>query len=378
MTLDHDEHLDDLLRTLDPADDDLGPAARDRADALLERILGTTPIAVVAPRKRPRAPWIALGAAAAAFTIAAATLPSLFPSTPAYATWTPEPVPVTGATRDAAVGACEKAMAQSPGRRDEDEPLQPDPRVETARTVLAEQRGRVILVSLVTDSDSSYSCTFDADHPTRVLAAGGGIATIGTPPRPALGDTELRAFGWGMTTGPDWGFARTSGRVGSAVAGVTIRSGGTTLEASVADGVFAAWWPVPPRQDEPVIIDIRYDITLTDGSVRTAVDEDLGLGARPGPREIARVQRGGGAGPDGGMGTAGGLVGSEVVGVTVHADGQDTIAEVSDGTFRARWPLPRGTTKSPSATEPGPTTYTVALRDGTVLHDVRPVSGSGS
>ncbi|WP_432557486.1 hypothetical protein [Granulicoccus sp. GXG6511] len=394
MTPDRDDRLDDLLRTLDPAPDDLGTDARGRADALLEHITATpspaqpgTPGGPPSDEQRrptrslssgrPRARWVAIGAAAAAFAVAAATLPSLWPVTPAYATWTAEPIPVTGATRDKAVDACQKVLAERATGSRGGGP-QPQPRAETARTVLAEQRGEVILVSLVTDNDSTYSCMFDADRPTRPVAGGGGIATTETPPRPPLGPDELRSFGNGLKGGADGGYADTSGRVGADVRSVTIHANGLTLDATVTDGVFAAWWPVQGPFEEPMITDIRFDVTLVDGSVRTGVDDGMDRGPRPGPREIGRVERGGGVGSDGGIGTAGGLVGSDVIGVTVHADGRDTVAEVRDGTFRARWPLPQGAAHAQAATGPSASTYTLTLRDGTVLGHQRPVSGSGS
>ncbi|HHV21497.1 MAG TPA: hypothetical protein GXZ30_08180 [Propionibacterium sp.] len=402
MTLHHDDRLDELLRTLDPAATDLDADARWRADALLDRITATPSVddpddahrpsgeglrPVPAPvdsldahtvrARRPRWRWLAVGAAAAAFAVAAATLPSLWPVTPAYATWTAEPIPVTGVIRDKAVNACQQVLAdRATGSRGGGP--QPEPRAETARTVLAEQRGEVILVSLVTDNDSTYSCMFDAARPTRPVAGGGGIATTETLPRPPLGPEQLRSFGNGLRGGADGGYADTSGRVGSDVRAVTIHANGLTLDATVTDGVFAAWWPVPGPFEEPMITDIRFDITLADGSVLTDVDDGMGRGPRPGPREIGRVERGGGVGSDGEVGTAGGLVGAEVVGVTVHADGRDTVAEVVDGTFRAQWPLPRGSAEAQAESEPSATTYTLTLRDGTVLGHQRPVSGAGS
>lgn len=400
MTLDNDDRLDDLLRTLDPAAGELETAANQRADALLARILTTPPGepltgidagtsipagAAKRPAFMPIDPamssrrhrrWLVLPAAAATLVAAWAALPSLLPVTPAYATWTSTPTPVTGPAYDKTVGACQKAMASSADRGEG--PYRPDPRAETARTVLAEQRGQVILVSLISDNDSAYSCMFDAARPGRPHSASGGIATVSTPSSPPLDDDQLRSLGPGMSGGPEGGFAHTQGRVGADVRTVTIHSSGMTLEASVTDGVFAAWWPISGSFEEPMIMDIRFDVTLADGRVLMDVPDGMNRGPRPGPREIGRVQRGGGASSDGDVSTAGGLVGSEVREVTVHADGRATPAEVADGTFRAKWSAPKGSADAGAASGPSPATYTLTLRDGTVLPHVRPISGADS
>lgn len=376
MTLSYDtddQRLDDLLRTLDAAEPRLDLATERGGKMLLENILATpsTVIPLASKQPPPRRRWLLAGAAAAVVTLAATTIPGLLPTTPAYGTWTATPIPVTGETRTKAVDACQKQLADS--GRGWKGPERPKPLADTARTVLAEQRGQVILVSLVTDNDSTYTCAFDAERPDRVSMASGGIATEQTPVSPPLAAEQLRSFGWGYSSEANWAFADTTGRVGADVRAVTIHANGTTFDATLEDGIFAAWWPAPVRS-EPMIIDVRFDVTLADGRVLTTVDDGMARGPRPGPREIGRVERGAGVGPDGDIGTAGGLVGSEVVGVTVHADGQDTVAEVSEGIFRASWPLAKGTADHQASTEPSDTRYTLALRDGTVLENVRPVT----
>ena len=63
-----------------------------------------------------------------------------------------------------------------------------------------------------------------------------------------------------------WSFAL--GRVGGDVTSVEVRlSDGSTLEASVADGVWAAWWP-----SEETVREVRP--TLADGTVGTAAELD--------------------------------------------------------------------------------------------------------
>lgn len=57
--------------------------------------------------------------------------------------------------------------------------------------------------------------------------------------------------------------------------------------------------------------------------------------------------------------------------MTVHADGVDTVAAVSDGTFEARWTLPEGVRADRGESQ---VRYTVTLDDGTVMADVVPLN----
>ena len=59
-----------------------------------------------------------------------------------------------------------------------------------------------------------------------------------------------------------------SGPVGADVAAVTVHSGGQTVEATVAAGRYAAWWPGSAYNTGPdgvLRISLRFDITLHDG-----------------------------------------------------------------------------------------------------------------
>ena len=49
--------------------------------------------------------------------------------------------------------------------------------------------------------------------------------------------------GVGLSSADEGTFGMTSGRVGRDVRGVTIVTGGTEVEATVANGWFSAWWP---------------------------------------------------------------------------------------------------------------------------------------
>lgn len=65
--------------------------------------------------------------------------------------------------------------------------------------------------------------------------------------------------------------------------------------------------------------------------------------------------------------TAQGQLGTQVVAVTIHADGHDTTATVSDGYFAAWWPIAQGST-------PGKPTYDLTLRNGQVLRNQKPLA----
>lgn len=372
-----DQTLDRTLRSLDAADTDLDETARRRGDALLNRILADSDparpsIAPMTPR-RSRRRWLIVPAAAAALALAFAVRPETGGS-PAYAAWTPDPMPVASPARERAIEACRAQFDEAARTLPEAGPEQPMPQADTARVQIAEQRGPNVFVALMTDNESTMTCLSDIARPGRVLASGGGIATESTPPPAPLAPDGLRSLGHGLQTDDGEGYAHTQGRVGTDVRSVTIHSEGLTFEATLSDGTFAAWWPVAIPASELTIIDVVYDVTLTDGRVLTSVDDGLGLGRRPGPREIGRIERGGGTGPEGEVSTVGGLIGREVAGVTVHADGRDIETTIRHSTFSAQW------TRQQDAPDPAatPVSYTLTLVDGTILRDVRPVSGTAS
>lgn len=144
-----------------------------------------------------------------------------------------------------------------------------------------------------------------------------------------------------------------------------------TLQATVSDGWFAAWWPTTAASEPSPSPIIAYDVTLTDGRVLTDADPGLGQGKAPGPREIGRVERGGGASEQGTVETVAGHAGSEVVGVTVRVGDTSVKATMTDGVFHASWPAEATGTQTP-------TTYDLTLTDGTILRGQHPDSGAGS
>uniref|UniRef100_UPI003D7C6FCE hypothetical protein n=1 Tax=unclassified Kineococcus TaxID=2621656 RepID=UPI003D7C6FCE len=67
----------------------------------------------------------------------------------------------------------------------------------------------------------------------------------------------------------------TSGAAGTDVAGVTIHAGSCTVQATVRQGRYVAWWPGPAFRDETAApsgpdrstLLLTYDLTLSDGTV---------------------------------------------------------------------------------------------------------------
>ncbi|MEU9509380.1 hypothetical protein AB0D32_24230 [Micromonospora sp. NPDC048170] len=256
--------LDAALRSLDAAST---PTAEQhqRAAATLERIVATAPAAdtnpgAAAPVRRTRRRLLLVPVAAAALTAAAIVLPTGNDGGRAYASWTPVPTALTAAEIDAVAPACRKRLRG--GSLD----------LERARLVLAERRGEhVALLYRTDDPDISGSClarNLQGDDDVDDVDVGIGGSTGPALPAPARGFTQ--------GTIADYRDASvTDGAAGADVAGVTIHAGNLTVQASVSNGRYVAWWPgaaLERDRDQPSGEDgarpiITYDLTLTDGTV---------------------------------------------------------------------------------------------------------------
>ncbi|MBK9100257.1 MAG: hypothetical protein IPM90_01525 [Austwickia sp.] len=372
-----DQHLDTVLRDLDPGGQ-LDDAARIRADAALERILATppTPPPPRAVRRGRRARWL-IPAAGVTALAAVVVIPALTGSdAPAYASWSKVPSPVPAAELDAATTACQEALREDE-RRAVDIPAEhrPDVRADTAKVVLSERRGTYVFVALATASGAELSCLRDTEGS---MGASGSSPSVGGPKPATLAPDQVEASGPGYSGGPEGAFALLQGRVGGDVGAITVHAkgpdGDLAVEATVAGGRFAAWWPVradavadPDRFDNGILA-FTVDVTLADGTVRRNAPV-TGLPPQrkaPGPREVGQVTRGGGAGPDGEYAFVGGTVGAEVTAVVVHIDGHALPATLESQGFTARFPSASG-----PASEP---TFDLTLRDGTVLRGVKAIS----
>ena len=262
------------LRDLDPApttvptDEEL-----ERADATFVRILATPSHAQVRaepgrPRRRRSRLLVPLGLVGAA----GATVPALLlGGGSAFASWTPKPEPLRAAAVSEAAATCRASLAV------------PD---QGERVVIAERRGGWTYV-LIAGPTAEGTCLMPddlvgnrdpADHKEK-----GFFGTYDTEPveAPTLARDSIVEAGsmqgsvrtpgaLPFTTDDGW-FSWVEGYVGSDVTGVTVHPPvGPDVEASVANGRFAAWWPSdqPSSENLEVMEAWTYTVTLADGTTR--------------------------------------------------------------------------------------------------------------
>lgn len=280
-----DPARDLVLRTLDPAPT-TEPVDRERQAALLATVLATStgaeaPSGLRPVHRRHGRRLVLASAAVGALTAAALVLPGLGNGY-AYASWTPDPRPVGAADLALVRSACLDDFGSGPPTSGGTDGVV----AKDLAVRLAERRGTWVGLLLTGNQSSTeweVSClaelpagTTDVRHVSVAASGGGGFA----PPR-AHEFVPGGVAEFGVDTGL-FGSGRrqpasvTSGRVGSDVAGVTVHSGATTVEASVEHGTYAAWWPStaftapPSRQPDgqggPTLT-ITYDLTLKDGTV---------------------------------------------------------------------------------------------------------------
>lgn len=390
-----DDALDALIAGHDVADTAMTADRAARRDVLLAQILADAPAAdpaataevdatadaydtaevagtSFAPRG-PRRRWMRVArwavpaavAAALAGVFAMGNLPGS--QGVAYASWTPDPTPLTGQALADAESACRANLAESLTTM-QDVPADQRPTVtpEAARTVIAEQRGDFVFLSMVADDTSTAQCFFDAGDLSRVVGSTGGFATAGAPQPEPVPPGQVEAAGAGASSGPQGDYVFTTGRVDPGTRAVTVRTAGQTINASVADGHFAAWWPQRLLGANAPNPPVAYDVTRADGQVVTDAPDLLAPKA-PGPEQIGAISTGGGVSADGPVATLGGQAGERVAAVTIHVDGRTIEAPVSDGVFYAEWP-------SQGSEMKGTPTFDLRLVDGTVLRDQQPVA----
>ncbi|MCO8275880.1 hypothetical protein M1L60_35410 [Actinoplanes sp. TRM 88003] len=224
----------------------------ERAAATLDRIVATPPDP---PRRVFFQRWMLVPALAAVVAVAVIVVP-WGRSGRAYATWTPVPVPLSAAETDLVGAACRDDMR-----------IYQYLDLNRADLVLAERRGEI--AALVYRHDDPASIGFclarnlpgsdDVDDVKTSYAGSSG--SFGQAPRGAFTEGAL-------TVDPD-GFSITEGMAGPDVVGLTIRTEGLTVQASVRDGRWVAWWPGQALvevgrgewRDEPR----SYDVLLNDG-----------------------------------------------------------------------------------------------------------------
>ena len=225
-------NLDHALRAAAepvPARVDAAPA-----QALLDRIVHAPgPVTATPARSRRagrRGRRFAVAALAAVAAVAAFTLPQLG-SGAAYASWTPDPSPLTAADQREFTDRCAAAVGETWQER------------APQAAALGEKRGDYAYMSLVAPGWSS-TCFRDRDgdvHSPSIFAAPVSAAE--------LGGRGVELQGWSQLRTPE-GYCRLmAGHVGTRVVGVdiTVRTGTgervRTVRATLAGGYFLAWYP---------------------------------------------------------------------------------------------------------------------------------------
>jgi hypothetical protein len=260
------------LRHLDPApttgltDDEL-----ECADATFARIVSTPHLDHV-PQKSHRARRRRSLAVVGLVGAAGAAVPVLLVSGgSAFGSWTPKPEPLVGAAVAEAATTCRAAL-EVPDRGE--------------RVVIAERRGGWTYV-LIAGPKAEGACLMPDDlvghqDPAEHKKEGffGGYTTdpveAPTLARDRIvetasmdGSVPTRHL-WFFRNGEGW-FTSVQGYVGSGVTGVTVHPPvGPDVEASVAHGRFAAWWPSDqPSSAHPEVMGAwTYTVALADGGTR--------------------------------------------------------------------------------------------------------------
>jgi hypothetical protein len=265
MTVD----IDSELRSLDASAASLTAGEQERAAETLERIVATAPSlgaprpAASKPARRSRRRLVLVPAAASVLIVGWAVVQGGRGGAAAYASWSATPASVASDELGAAASACRDKLRGSSINADR------------AKLVLAERRGdHVALLYRTDDPDMSGAClvhnpqgSTDVDNVEMGVGGSSGPALKA----PARGYTQGGISQFAGTPGA----SITDGAVGDAVTGVTIHAGALTVNASVRNGRYAAWWPgpafesgTPPPSGEggPKLI-LTYDLTLADGTV---------------------------------------------------------------------------------------------------------------
>lgn len=268
-------HHDSTLRSLDAAATSLTADEKERAEATLERIVATDPNAgapqpttsVLARRGWRRMALVST--TALALIVGAVIAQGIGNDKAAYASWVATPEPVTEDSLDAVASAC-KRQIDSYFTEWGNHP-------DKARLVLAERRGdHVALLYRTENPETSAPCLArNPEGSNRVsnIKTGSGGSSGPAEKAPPEGFLEGSIFGTGIGGKP--GYSITDGAVGDEVKGVTIHAGALTVEATVQNGRYAAWWPGPAFEGGPPEPSgqggddsiLTYDLTLKDGTV---------------------------------------------------------------------------------------------------------------
>lgn len=257
---DREKNLPRLLAALDAAPlRDLTEAERNRKEHLLQTVMNSA-----APTSQPASParrrrkvlWVAAGAATAAAVVAVGG--QALPSTPSsgvlpaaeLASWTgtPSRLPATSPEAAAAEKWCVKALGS-------------DYSGNPVSYSNLDVRGSITSVVVTGGKTISYCLTDKTGH---------GMAEVVDPVKTLAGYAiEVDSAG-GHGEG-NTGLNYLVGSVGSGVKAVTLHDGDRTIEATIQNNRFTAWWP----SANPSGSAGKVDITLKNGSTRTVSGDSI-------------------------------------------------------------------------------------------------------
>ncbi|MEU6657345.1 hypothetical protein ABZ904_50935 [Streptomyces sp. NPDC046900] len=257
---DHEKNLPRLLAALDAAPvRELTEAESNRKEHLLRTVMNSaasTSQPVSPPRRRRPLLWVAAGALTAAAAVAVVGQAShsapgsgVLPAAE-LASWTgtPSRLPATSPEAAAAEKWCVKALGS-------------DYSGTSVSYANLDVRGSITSVVVTDGKTISYCLTDKAGH---------GMAEVIDPVKTLAGNAievdSAGGHGEGST-----GLNYLVGSVGTDVKAVTLHDGDRTIEATIQNGRFTAWWP----SDEPTGSAGKVDITLKNGSTRTVSGDSI-------------------------------------------------------------------------------------------------------
>ncbi|MCE0486052.1 hypothetical protein [Ornithinimicrobium sediminis] len=280
MTRLDDRDLDELLRTMDPADGTRGHQERTTAD--LGRILaapaGTPPPAPVPRPRRRRRAWLLPVAAGLAGLLVVG--PDLGSSDTAYASWRSAPTGVPHDDQEAAHRECVDFLDSAGAPQEDELGLPTTNEIAAAELVLAERRGRwTFTVVAVGDRAVGECLLHDAQGVSRLLGSydngTGSLAVVDD--LPALARDRVDSYGWSTGSGPAGSHSSITGRAGADVTAVTVHvPDGHDVTATLSGDYWAAWWPTeidPEVGMDP--LSLSASVELADGSVRRLTYEQM-------------------------------------------------------------------------------------------------------
>ncbi|PWJ51803.1 hypothetical protein SAMN06264364_12081 [Quadrisphaera granulorum] len=239
----------DLTR-IDPTRDTTPDPASPAAEALLARVLATprtpedltsrTTTATGRRSARLRRRWVLVGASAAvtAAGLVAAQVVSDQGTPQAFASWTPDPTPLTAAEAASWEADC---LAVASRRPPGDDTPAPGPQIAG----VAETRG--LFTAMVAVTPQGVASCLSSDPRTRPgvpldrigPSAWSPSDNLAAPPEDGV------TVGGGLSSRDEGGtFTLVMGRAGAAVTGVVVTDDrGQRVAATLGSGYFVAWWP---------------------------------------------------------------------------------------------------------------------------------------